>query len=126
MFSNADVIHSYSRSQAIADGILIDVTTTAKEAGLKLPVALTAAVKAKCVTVPAKVVCQDEAGRLWDVLWMLRHYISRSAGGSVLTFHVRVRNTNRRGTPPIVTLKAVCGPGDNGEPVITIMLPEES
>jgi hypothetical protein len=24
-----------------------------------------------------------------------------------------------------VKLKALCGPGDNGEPVITIMLPEE-
>jgi hypothetical protein len=25
----------------------------------------------------------------------------------------------------LVTLKAMCGPGDQGEPVITIMLPEE-
>jgi len=25
----------------------------------------------------------------------------------------------------LVTLKALCGPGDDGEPVITIMLPEE-
>jgi hypothetical protein len=25
----------------------------------------------------------------------------------------------------LVELKAVCGPGDNSEPVITIMLPEE-
>jgi len=24
-----------------------------------------------------------------------------------------------------VQLKAICGPGDSGEPVITIMLPEE-
>jgi len=25
----------------------------------------------------------------------------------------------------LVTLKAVCGPGDNGKPVITIMKPDE-
>lgn len=24
-----------------------------------------------------------------------------------------------------VTLKAVCGPGDEGEPVVTLMMPEE-
>jgi hypothetical protein len=34
-----------------------------------------------------------------------------------------VRNDER--TPALVRLKAVCGPGDRGEPVITIMLPEE-
>jgi hypothetical protein len=36
-----------------------------------------------------------------------------------------VRNDNRSGTPPLVRLKALCGPGDQGEPVITVMLPEE-
>jgi hypothetical protein len=25
----------------------------------------------------------------------------------------------------LLTLKAVCGPGDDGEPVVTIMYPEE-
>jgi hypothetical protein len=27
--------------------------------------------------------------------------------------------------PPLVRLKAVCGPGDQGEPVITVMMPNE-
>jgi hypothetical protein len=40
-------------------------------------------------------------------------------------FGVRVRNDNRDRTPPLVWLKALCGPGDQGEPVITILLPEE-
>jgi hypothetical protein len=43
MYNNAELIHSYSRRQAIADGVLIDVTPTAREAGIKFPVALTAA-----------------------------------------------------------------------------------
>jgi hypothetical protein len=40
-------------------------------------------------------------------------------------FAVHVRNDNRELTPPLVQLKAVCGPGDQGEPVIIVMVPEE-
>ncbi len=68
MFDNEGLVHRYTRADAIRDGVLIDVTATAREAGFKFPVALTAAVWAKCVAVPSGVLCQDEAGRLWDVL----------------------------------------------------------
>lgn len=125
MFENADVVHRYTRGQAIKDGILIDVSAVAREAGIRFPVALTAAVWAKCVAMPPGVVAQDEAGRLWDVLWMLRVGSQRAAGSLVL-YSLHVRNSNRSGTPPLVRLKAVCGPGDQGAPVITVMLPEET
>jgi hypothetical protein len=45
--------------------------------------------------------------------------------GPAVCFGVYVRNDNREGTPPLVRLKAVCGPRDQGEPVVTVMLPEE-
>jgi hypothetical protein len=125
MFEQADIIHAYSRADAIADGVLIDVSPVAKEAGITFPVALTAASWAKCVAVPPGVLCQDESGRLWDVLWLLRIAIRGSAAGAGLLFGVHVRNDNRDRTPPLVRLKAVCGPGDQGEPVITVMLPGE-
>ena len=48
-----------------------------------------------------------------------------SRGGPEVRFGVHVRNDNRGRTPPLVRLKAVCGPGDGGEPVITVMRPEE-
>ena len=124
MFENAEIVSRYTRAQAVEDGVLIDVSTVAKEAGIRFPVALTAAVWARCVAVPPGVECQDEAGRLWDVVWMLRVGVQR-AGGSLVLFSLHVRNSNRSGTPPLVRLKAVCGPGDQGEPVITVMLPEE-
>jgi hypothetical protein len=44
MFENADLIHRYTRADAIRDGVLSDVSETAKEAGIRWPVALTAAV----------------------------------------------------------------------------------
>jgi hypothetical protein len=125
MFDESDLIHSYSRAQAIADGVLIDVSEAAREAGIRYPVALTAAVWATCVAVPPGVVCQDEAGRLWDLVWMLRCAIGRSGGGPEVRFGVHVRNDNREGTPPLVRLKALCGPGDDGSACITVMLPEE-
>ncbi len=120
-WEGAEVISAYSRAQAIDEGTLVDVSTVAREAGIKFPVALTRAVWCKYVEVPQGVECQDEQGRLWDVLWMFRA-ASRMAG-SVVHYQLRVRNDNRR--PKLVTLKAICGPGDDAEPVITIMLPEE-
>ena len=119
-----ELIFGYSRAQAIADGVLVDVSETAKEAGFRLPVALTRAVWDSYVAVPKGVVAQDEAGRLWDIVWMCRSAISRlNQEGPQILFQLYVRNDNRR--PRSVTLKAVCGPGDAGEPVLTIMRPEE-
>jgi hypothetical protein len=125
MFENAEVIHRYTRADALRDGVLIDVSAVAREAGIRYPVALTCTVWERCVDVPPGVVCQDEAGRLWDVVWMLRCAISRRSTGNVVPFALHVRNDNRDGTPPLVKLKAVCGPGDDGEPLVTVMLPNE-
>ena len=43
----------------------------------------------------------------------------------MIHFGVHVRNDNREGTPPLVRLKALCHPGDQGEPVVTVMTPDE-
>lgn len=117
------VIYSYTRREALADGVLIDATSVAKEAGFIHPVALTAAAWGQCVDVPEECPWQDEDGRLWDVLWMLLNAIKQRREQNPLHFSLSVQNGPREtGT---VTLKAVCGPGDDGEPVITVMMPEE-
>lgn len=119
------LIHGYSRAQAIEDGVIVDVTETAKEAGFKYPVALTRAVWDAYVTVPPKVRMQDEKGRLWDILYMCMLKIkagSQKEPGPV-KFIVLVRNDNR--SPKPVFLTAHCGPGDDPAPVITITLPSE-
>ena len=118
------VIHTYGRKQALEDGVLVDVSEMAREAGIKYPTAVTASVWACYVRVPEGVEGQDEAGRLWDILWMFRH-AARSSDECEIRFALHVRNNNRRGSPPLVTLKAVCGPDDDGSPVITIMKLEE-
>jgi hypothetical protein len=120
MFEERDLIHRYTRADALRDGMLIDVSAVAREADIRYPVALTRAVWERCVTVPPGVLCQEEAGRLWDVLWMLRCAADRQDGAEV-RFGVHVRDDNRDRTPPLVRLKALCGPGDQSEPAITVM-----
>jgi hypothetical protein len=47
-------------------------------------------------------------------------------GGPEVRFGVHVRNDNRDRTLPPVRLQALCGPGDQGEPVVTVMMPSEN
>jgi hypothetical protein len=120
------VIHTYSRKMALADGVQVDVSGKAREAGFKFPVFLTEAVHSKYVQVPEGVECQDEEGRLWDILVMLHYAIKRASGGvSRVVFQLYVRNTN--GKPRKVVLVAECGAMDFDDPApcITVMLPGE-
>jgi hypothetical protein len=70
MFQESDVISSYSRAQAIEDGVLVDVSQSPeyRELRFRFPIALTRAVWENFVEVPKGVFGQDVAGRLWDVL----------------------------------------------------------
>jgi hypothetical protein len=137
-----EVIATYSRAQAIADGVLVSLNDPSftfrpglnicAEAGIKYPVAMTIAAFAKTVSeldtpLPP---CQDISGRLWDVLTMFR--LAAKRGGEEIRFPVTVVNWVCVGGKRIdrtkreaVILKAICGPGDSGEPVITILLPDE-
>jgi hypothetical protein len=118
-----EVIYSYTRTQAIEDGVLVDVSELAREAGFKIPVALTSAVFASYVAVPDACPWQDETGRLWDILQCLRFHVKHEKATSLIRFSVLVQN-DRHGPRP-VELKALCHPGDSLEPVITVMLPDE-
>lgn len=133
------VIYAYTRAQAIADGVLVDVTSTAKEAGISFPTAVTRAVFQEYIATPPELAAhQDDAGRLWDILWMLSCSIrSGQIAGDQGIFQVILakpdKNDWRSNERPHegsrqmrqVTLKAVCGPSDNGSPCITVMRPEE-
>lgn len=124
-------ISVYSRAQATQDGILVDVSETAREAGFTIPVALTRGVWERLVALPQGYRgFQDEAGRLWDVLWMARHYALRASTSDRVRMCVLVRDirkdlhdSNRppRRHFPIVAI----GAGDDGGPAITIMWPDE-
>lgn len=126
MFQNMEVIFAYSRADALADGVLVDVSGMAKEAGFTVPVAVTANLWADIQTFPEGS-GEDGTGRLWDVLCIGRIAIGQAMaknGGnsSELLYNLLL---SREGLSSIYTLKSVIGPGDQGEPVLTLMRPDE-
>lgn len=124
-------ISSYSRQQAIADGVLVDVTEQAKSCGFKIPVALTINAWTETVLwndfdeLNHKGEGQSEIGRLNDVLSMAYYYARKIEGNEGLIEVLRVDRTKESSTPQLVSLKMHIGPGDDPSPVITIMLPDE-
>jgi hypothetical protein len=123
-------VYSYTRSQAIADGFQVEVSKAARGAGTTYAVFLTRAVYDNYVAVPAGVTGQDEAGRLWDIVWMLRFAIRKARQGGKCGSHrlpvaFYVRNDNHRAR--LIKLIAVCGPLDLDDPApaITVMMPDE-
>jgi hypothetical protein len=123
MRQQPDLIYTYTRQEAIEDGVLVDVSETAKEAGFKYPVAVTRSIWNEIIEPDAiaQTHGEDAPGRLWDVLWMLK-CASRNSSGDTLIYSLLATKDGRK---HIRKLKAVCSPGDMPEPVITIMLPEE-
>lgn len=131
-----ETISVHTRQMLIDDGDLVDVSAMSevREAGFKVPVALTRAVWNRFVewddddvSKAQENLGQSTQGRLWDVMWMAFLAIRNSRqGGDVLFYEVYVIERDGYSTTPrSVKLKLHSGPGDNGEHVITIMLPGE-
>jgi hypothetical protein len=102
----------------------VEVSKTAAEAGIKFPVFLTRTVFDSFVAVPPGVTGQDEAGRLWDLLWMTRMAIIRARPGcDRLPVALYVLNDNHR--PRLVKLVVTCGSLyiDDPAPAITLNAP---
>lgn len=120
------VIHSYSRAEAIADGLLVDLMQGEMlpvcRQHYKHPIACTSSVFAimqKAVDNPRY--CNDFAGILHDMLYMSKAVGQRLDPSSVL-FQVIITGAGRA---RYHTFKLTVTPGDQAEPVITILLPNE-
>ena len=137
-------IYAYTRAQAIADGVLVDLTSATddrgqrlcQEAGFRLPVAITRTAWAKVIEAGGSWKTEGEGeilelkggqsltGRLWDVLHMLRVACGQVGADDRVHFQVLV-DVNGDGRHEKVRLWALCGPGDDASPVITVMLEGE-
>ena len=120
-----EVIHAYTRAQAIEDGVLVDVSDLAREAGFRWPLAVTRGVWA--VVEPGRDLMKEGQswnGRAWDLLNILRVELRSAQDGREVLFAPYF--VMERGKPPRqVAMRAVSGPGDDGEPVITVMMSDE-
>lgn len=123
-FTGAEVISSYSRAQAIEDGVLVDVTEPAKAYGFKPGVAVTTAVwstfiKPDLSGMPEGLAAEVINKRLADLLFAVRVRIAvleEATKTDRVTLHADTPNGER------VEIWAHCGPGDDAEPVITVMM----
>jgi hypothetical protein len=125
LFKDAEIISSYTRVQAIEDGMLVDITEFSREAGFKVPVAVTSGVFS--ILEPSeelKSQGQDLKGRMWDMLWILRLEIRKSEWTDTTVFAPLMIKTPGEKPEP-VKMWAKAGPGDQMEMVITIMLEGE-
>jgi hypothetical protein len=120
-------IHQYNRAQALADKVLVDLTPLAREAGIRRPVAITAAAWSLAIdlTNAARRAGCDRTGRAWDVLMQMREAM-RQAPSDAQRLPFTVLVVRERPEPQRIKLHVELGPGDAREPVLTIMLPEES
>ena len=121
-----NVISIYTRAQALQDGVLIDVSELAREAGFRWPVAVTDHLYHSYIVPALALVAEGQSitGRLWDALLVLRHAIRSSKDDTYLRFSVLFQMSP--GAAPIpIELVSVAGPGDNGSPCLTLMLPED-
>jgi len=127
MTANKDwnVIYSYSRAQAIEDGVLVDVTEQAKAIGFRLPTVVTATLYQGYVEPPAGLEGEGQSvtGRVHDLMVLALFAARRTINTDRVTFKVDfLMAPGRKETVEVIVH---IGPGDEGEPVLTIMLPED-
>jgi len=121
-----DLIDSYSRAQAIADGVLIDVTELAQTIGIRYPTAVTEALFQGYIKPPLahEDSGQSVNGRLHDVLFLLVLSI-KGAHRNTNEIHFKVAFLMDSMKTEVVAVWALVDGGDDGKPVITIMLEGE-
>ena len=131
-----DIVNVDTRREALADGVLVDVSRQASPAemrgGFTVPVAVTAVLWSAIEAIPDSLVgIADARGRLHDVLWMASLAVRRRARASFAFFacsqsmqfavHLPYRGTRKR----TQWLAVAIGPDDDGSPCVTIGFPED-
>lgn len=124
-FSDFTLISTYSRAAALADGVLIDISVTAKSYGFKLPTAISDALYRGYVMPPEGLEAEGQSleGRLHDLLTLAMVAARKSLGEDRVYFDIAF--LMRPGKLEKVRVVLHVGPGDSGEAVLTLCLPED-
>ena len=113
-----ETIYSYSRSQAIEDGVLVDLSQADSiRQHWKHPFACTSAVWAIIEEAQEKP-GQDVSGICHDISTMAKHAIRSTRESEQIFFSVIITGKKH-------AMKLHIGPGDTAAPVLTLMLPYE-
>lgn len=128
-------ISVYTVAQGVEDGFMVDATSaTTLEAGYRLPVTFTRKAWDDLVTWE-RGGCQDEQGRLWDVLWMMRRAAKAAVAEpgeryrfAMLRIPNRTKSGNLSNSERAVTVRVdvtVQAYDATGRPCLTVLLPGE-
>lgn len=130
---------AYTRTEAIAHGLLVDVTEAAAAAGITLPVAMTwPAWSAGIEWTPAGIAQRPQARDPRQVEQLVRQFakaikaaqtcpasLAAAAGSNILDFEIDTGGRHGDGRAVVLPMKAVIAPEGNDAPAITIMLSDE-
>lgn len=125
LYFSDELISVFTRADAFSDGILCDVSKIAGEEGFKVPVALTrAAYLSLEPSEEERSRGDDLRGRLHDLFWVMSQALRRKSyvEASRIDFQLNLLQDGKHVSLPF---RALLHPGDRGEPVITILLPNE-
>jgi hypothetical protein len=118
-------IHSYTREQALEDGVLVDITLMANRAGFPYPVAVTSSVWGLVVQA-AVAKGKSIHCRLWDLLMALKAAVKyQSAGGDRIRFPM-IFDSRPVEEYRVENLWAMIQMGNDSKPVVTIMQESEA
>lgn len=109
-----EAIYSYTRAQALTDGVLVDVSARARCHGIKYPTACTHGVWALIDCLP-----ESDTDTLAGIVRDVR---AEEVLRVMLAATRQARGTDRVAFEALgASLWAQCGPGDTDAPVITIL-----
>ena len=122
IFHGAEIIYAYTRAQAIEDGVLVDLTDIAKTRGILIPLALTSTAFHEALNAPF-ITKGDELAPLFTIVRFI-DWVRTACRANPTDGPEMIASFTRIDAKP-VSLKIHIGPGDRGEPVFTVMLPDE-
>jgi len=119
------IISCYTRKQALEDGVLVDITTTAFNRGFCLPSAITQTLISRFIepNETLKKMGQNFDDRLNDLLVLTYASALKNRNSRRIYFNGMFLNESGGYDRPKIV--ADISPGDDGKPVLTIMLPED-
>lgn len=134
LFGDTPIISQYTVQDGIADGTFVQLDRRLTESyGYRIPVVMTKAAWADTVEWTRDGDFQDEEGRAWDVLTILRRFALRLQNGPMTSHVMRIRNRSATSgrhskavTPSacLLTFSAIAM-DPSGQPCFMITLPGE-
>lgn len=116
-----EIIHTYTRKQALQDGNLCNVSELGRMAGFKVPVAVTAAVLGICRLRETPGDGQPDRWFLRKVLAVARLHASYDRNRNASRFLFDATFFNEKQEREAEGFQCVVGPDDDGLPCVTIM-----